>query len=334
MSIVRQPSLESSDLTWGRAKTWFPGLLDRFLARPMFWLAVAFLAVSAGVIHRIGHGHTTLFEAEVIVWGLVVLWPIFVLDGLLRLVICRRPATPHWHNIMYFLLVCLAPPFRLGAPGYADSERIWLPWVGWNRPDRALQKRLERLFSVPMLVIALMVLPLLAMEYFWLETVRANFLLSLALDVGTGLIWMAFAIEFVVMVSVCHGKLRYCLQHWMDLAVVALPLIDFLPILRLIRLTRVLELQQITRLGRLYRLRGLLLKTWRAALLLEMIQRLLGDYKKKRLQRLQDLLVVRNEEIVELRKEIAALECELRGRCLQGGGLVDQEKQGGSFSEF
>jgi hypothetical protein len=311
MSIISQSLPESSDLPRGGGSAALVGLLDRVLAPLMFWLALAFLAVSAGVIHRIGQGHTTLFEAEVIVWGLVLLWPIFILDGLLRLLIRGHRATPRAHRLWYLALVCLAPPFRLGAPSYTDSEKTWLPWAGWHARDRALQKRLERLFSVPMIVIALMVLPLLAMEYFWQEAVRGDFLLSLALDIGTSLIWMAFAIEFVLMVSLSREKLCYCLQHWIDLAVVALPLIDFLPILRLIRLTRVLEIQQITRLGRLYRLRGLVLKIWRAALLLEMIQRLLGDYKKKRLERLRDLLVVREEEIEELRREIGELECQL-----------------------
>jgi voltage-gated potassium channel len=311
MSIVSQSSLASSGLIWRRARAWLAEALDRFLAPPMFWLAIAFLAISAGVIHRIGQGHTTLFEAEVIVWSLLLLWPVFILDGLVRLVVCRRPAMPLSHALLSFLLLCVAPPFRLGARSYADPERFWLPWAGWNRVDRALRVRLERFFSVPMIVIALMVLPLLAMEFFWLEAVRGHFLLSLALDVGSSIIWMAFTVEFVLMVSVSREKLWYCLRHWMDLAVVALPLVDFLPILRLIRLTRVLEVQQIMRLGRLFRLRGLLLKIWQAVLLLEMIQRLLGDYKKKRLQRLRDRLVEREEELTELRREIADLEAEL-----------------------
>jgi voltage-gated potassium channel len=305
MSVVIQP------LPQFPVRTWLSEWLDRLLARPLFWLALGFLAASAGIIHRIGQGHTTLFEAEVIVWGLLLLWPVFILDALVRLLVCRHPNTPLAHRIGHSLLLCLAPPLRLGARSYADPETIWLPGVGWSRVDRALQTRLERFFGVPMIVIALMVLPLLAMEYFWLEAVRANFLSSLALDLGASIIWMAFAVELILMVSVTREKLGYCLQNWMDLAVVALPLVDFLPILRLIRLTRLLEFQQVLRLGRLYRLRGLLVKIWRAVLVLEVIQHLLGDYKRKRLQRLRELLAVRDEEIVELRKEIADLEREL-----------------------
>jgi voltage-gated potassium channel len=311
MSIVSQSTLVSAERTWGQGRTGLAQLLDRFLARPMFWLALAFLAVSAGVIHRIGHGHTTLFETEIIVWGLLLLWPLFVLDGLLRLLFCRRPETPLAYGLVSFLLLCLAPPFRLAARSYADPDLLWLPWLGWIRVDRVLHKRLERFFSVPMIVIALLVLPLLALEFFWLEAVRGNFLLSLAFDIGASLIWMAFAVELILMLSISPEKLVYCLQHWMDLAVVALPLVDFLPILRLLRLTRVLQLQQVTRLGRLYRLKSLLAKGWRAVLVLEMIQRLLGDYKKKRLARLREMLAVREEEIVELRQEIAELESQL-----------------------
>src|SRR5262245_13111117 len=193
MSGVSPASLDPSDLALSApnssvAKLALAEQCDRFLARPMFWAAILFLAVSAGVIHRIGFGHTTLFEAKVILWGLAVLWPVFVLDGLLRLMICRGPGRTIWERILYLLLLCVAPPFRLAARSYADPERTWLPWIGWVSVDRALQKRLERFFSLPMIVMALLVLPLLAMEFFWLETVRADFLLSLALDIGTSVI--------------------------------------------------------------------------------------------------------------------------------------------------
>src|SRR5262249_61667669 len=82
--------------------------------------------------------------------------------------------------------------------------------------------------------------------------------LSLTLDIGTAVIWLAFALEFLVMASLAEDRINYCLCHWLDLAVVVLPLIDFLPILRLLRLRRLFEGQQVSRLGRLYRLEGLL----------------------------------------------------------------------------
>jgi hypothetical protein len=165
------------------------------------------------------------------------------------------------------------PAVSSGGRAYADPETIWLPGLGWSRVDRDLRTRFERFFSVPMIVIALLVLPFLAMEYFWLETVRAHFGLSLLLDIGTSVIWLAFALEVIVMVSVADKKVRYCLTNWIDLAVVFLPLVDFMPLLRLLRLAGLVELGQVSRLGRLYRLRCLLFKLWRTVLLLEIMQR-------------------------------------------------------------
>jgi voltage-gated potassium channel len=289
-------------------------MLDRLLGPPFFFLSVAFLVLSAGVIHRLGQAGVTPFEVDVLLWGVLVFWPVFVLEGMLRLAACRRPGISRWHQLAAFLAVCLAPPLRLGGRAYADPGKIWLPKWGWTTVDHHLRTRLERIVSVPMMITALMVLPFLVMEYFWLPQVRSSFGLSLALDVGTSVIWLAFALEFIVMVSVADDKARYCLHNVMNLAVVALPLMDFLPLLRLARLARLLEAQQLSRLGRLYRLRGLLSRLWRAMLLLEMIQRLFGRYRERRLKRLKRLLAIREEEIVDLRQEIADLECTLAGR--------------------
>ena len=288
-------------------------LLDRLLGPTFFFLAVAFLILTAGVIHRLGHAGLTDFEADVLVWGLLLLWPMFVLEGLLRLLACRPPGSGLGRRLSAFLGVCVFPAIRMGGRAYADAGKCWLPGPGWVVVDQRLRGRLERLISVPMVIIALLMLPLLAMEYFWLEQVRAHFALSLVLDIGTSIVWLAFALEFIVMVSMANDRTRYCLHNWMNLAVVCLPLVDVLPILRLVRLTGFLELQQLGRLSRLYRLRGLLARTWRAVLLLEMIQRLRGRYREKHLQRLKELLNARQEEIAELREEIAELENFLGG---------------------
>jgi hypothetical protein len=284
--------------------------LDEVLARPMFFLALAFLAIVAGVIHRIGHGHIYHFESALILWGIWLLWPLFLAEGLLRFFL-RSGQVTFWRRLGSLALISLLPPVRMAARAYADPQRLWLPFFGWRQVDKHLRRDLERFFSVPMVIIALMVLPFLALEYFWADQMRANLGLALVFDVGTSIIWMAFAIEFTIMVSVAHHRVRYSFQNWMDVAVVALPLIDFLPVLRLLRLTRVLELQQISRLGRLYRLRGLLLKAWRAILILEMIQRVFGNAKEKRLKRLRELLIAREEELADLRKEIEELEKQL-----------------------
>ena len=91
----------------------------------------------------------------------------------------------------------------------------------------------------------------------WIATVAHQPAVRLATRIGKALVWTAFALEFVVMISVVDRKLRYCLQHWIDILVIVLPLIGFLRMLRLARLGR---LNQLGRFTRLYRFRGSVLR--------------------------------------------------------------------------
>lgn len=284
--------------------------LDRHVARPMFFFSLVYLAVASGVIHRIGHGHFELFELQLIAWCLVAFWPAFALEAVLRFWLSRHQLT-FWQRFWILLGVLVAPPIRLGLRSIADARQVWLPGLGCRVADRALRKRMERFFSLPMILIALLVLPVLLFQFLWEEEVRAHFWWAFALDLASSVIWMAFAIEFILMVSLTDKKVAYCFQNWMDMAVVLLPVVDALPILRLWQLTRVFQLNQLSRLGRVYRLRGLLMKAWRAFLLLEMISRLLGDYKERRRRKLRDLIAAREIELEELRQELAEIDREL-----------------------
>jgi voltage-gated potassium channel len=126
---------------------------------------------------------------------------------------------------------------------------------------------------------------------------------------------MAFAIEFLIMVSVAEKKFRYCSLHWVDLAIILLPVIflmtlvirEWAEVAPLARGFRLLRLSQLSRMGRVYRMQGLALKAWRAFLVLEVIQRLTGKTLDKQLKQLEELLLAKEEEVRELRTEIADL---------------------------
>lgn len=299
--------MQSGAETTGNATPTAAAACDRWLAATMFWLGLAFLILASGVLHRIGQESSSEFEFHFISLALLILWPLFLVEGLISLRVAVRPDRLPWRLLVVALIV-LAPPLRMGCRGYVDAAKMWLPVWGWCMVDRHLRKRLERFFSVPMMAIAFLVLPVLALEHFWAEQVRAHFVALLFLNIASSVIWMAFAAEFILMMSVADMKLRYCLSNWMDLVIVVLPIVEFLPILRLFRLTRLLSLQQLTRL---YRLRGLMYKLWRAILLLDVLYRLIGDKKEKRLLRLKEALATKLNEVDDLKKEIEVLEHDL-----------------------
>ncbi len=168
--------------------------------------------------------------------------------------------------------------------------RVWLPGLGWRRGGSRLRRHLERHFSVPMMIVALMIMPILIIEFFLKDQVAAHTWLRMLLHFGTGVIWFAFAAEFILMISIAEKKLQYCKEHWIDLAIILLPLISFLrtlTIARTLRVANLMRMQQLTKLARVYRLRGLAIKAFRVLVLFELTDRLLHINDDRRIAKLE-----------------------------------------------
>jgi hypothetical protein len=290
-------------------------LQDRadWLAGPMFYLSLMFLVVLAGLIHRYPRIDPHDPEAYWILGALAVLWLPLLLEALLRYRL-RDRGHRSWKPLLVTAACALIPPLRMGRRSLVRPDHIWLPGLGWRAVDHHLRRTLERFFSIPMIGFALMVLPLLALEYYGAETIRAEPALALWFDIGTAVVWLAFSVELIVMVAVSDRPLRYCFLHWLDVAIVLLPAVEVLPLFRLLRLGRVLRLEQLLRWGRLHRLQALTTRGWRALLLLQVAQRLTGRSPEHRLEQLRELLRAKEEEAAELRAEIQQLEDHIAER--------------------
>ena len=293
----------------GVRRTWE----DR-LAGPLFFLALLFLVALAGLIHRYPRLEPGDPEVYLIRDVLGVLWLVFLLEAVRRFRL-RDRGRPPWKPLAVAAACALLPPLRMGCQSQVRPDHLWLPVLGWRKIDGRLRRTLERVFSVPMIFFALMVLPLFALEFFWAEQVRAEPALALGLDIGTGVIWLAFSVELILMVAVADRPVRYCFSHWINVAVVLLPAVEMLPLFRLLRLGRVLRLEQLLRWGRLHRLQALAMRGWRALLLLQVVHRLTGRSLEHRLRQLRELLQAKEEEVADLRREIE----ELEGRIARKG---------------
>lgn len=297
------------------------------LAGPMFALGVVYLLLLAGVISR-GREFDTAgwdtLEARVLVIGLMVLWPVFLAEALLRFFLQDRV---RWG--LKTLAACLAaglvPPLRLGARSATRPDRLWLPGMGWRTADYDLEKALEDVFGGPMLVMAFLILPLLAVEYGWSAAIENNATLRLALAIGLSAIWIAFATEFAVRFGAAENKRRYALKHWLDLAVVLLPTFEFLPFLRVLRITRVMRLETLFAWTKYYRLYGLAGKGWRTLVVLQLLHRTFDRSPEARLARMKARLAGRQQaqremnaefdrEIDYYRRKIAELERKKSGQ--------------------
>jgi hypothetical protein len=297
-----EPPGRPSHAAGANARAFLERSLEDRLAPSMFYLSLAVLVLTAGAIQRFQSPDLSEQEIELYLSLYALLWLPFLAECAAQLWLGGGRSLRAYGRAA---AICVLPPLRLSARRWSDPRQIWLPGLGWQVVDYALRRRLETAFSLPMFLIALLILPVLGVDFALKDHVRESPALAAALDIGTGLIWLAFAGEFIVMVSLADHKLRYCKEHWLDLAIILLPLIAFLRSLRLLRVAR------LSRAVRVFRLRGVLTRAFRALVLLEIVQRLAHRDPYRRLRSLRELLEEKELEAQDLREQIRVLEREV-----------------------
>ncbi len=89
--------------------------------------------------------------------------------------------------------------------------------------------RLERVTELPLLVLSFVMIPILLGPYLWdLSEVEDNVFHTL-----DGFIWALFVIDIAAKIIIAPNRLRYALDHWLEVLVALLP---FIRPLRLVRL--------------------------------------------------------------------------------------------------
>ena len=282
--------------------------LDRRLAMLMFALTMIWLAIAGSGMHIAGaamnlmetdpeQGERYLELAGDAGILLLVLWPFFWAetyfhwrtDGVLR----KRD-----------FLNSLFPFLRLGGRDHVNGQTVWIPFLGWQVASDDLADDLERRNSYVMIAIALLVLPMLGIEYFLESMIRENLVLGMAVQFAQAFIWFAFAAEFVLLISLVSKKLKFAKEHWLDLLIILLPMIAFM---RLFRLAGATRLTRLTKSAKIFRLRGTAMRAWRAILILQIVDRILHPDDEKRMKQLRKQIAEKKEEIVALESQLATL---------------------------
>jgi len=275
----------------------FARKFEQRAAAPMFYITVLFMLLTGGAIHLWQHEALTLV-AGVCLWAILLLYPLFIAEQFIH---CRWGG----RSAKVCLMFCLLPPLRLLRRDLETGHKVWLPGAGWTEVDDELVRRTDRAFTMPMIGVAFLVIPLLAVEYFWQQRIENSLALALSVHIVTALIWFAFALEFLVMISIVKKRWLYARQHWVDIVIIFIPLVAFL---RAARLGRLLRLQQAMRTARVWRMRSVAMRAFRGFLLLDAVDRLLRGDEAKRLERMREQLAEKQEELQAIHDEIARLE--------------------------
>jgi hypothetical protein len=146
------------------------------------------------------------------------------------------------------MVVLAGAPARCGrwrrrpAPSFpppTGCRRVVLPFYGFVLDaDDDHRERVDRFFQVPMLVLSLLVLPLLAGQYYFRHRLSHPWIPYL-LEAAFLLVSVAFLVEFAIKVTIARSRWRYALKNWLDIVIIVLPF------LRPFRAARVLRVAQL-----------------------------------------------------------------------------------------
>ncbi|MFI4874279.1 MAG: hypothetical protein ACIALR_03045 [Blastopirellula sp. JB062] len=279
--------------------------LDQMMAVPMFCASLLFLILIAAAVQEFT-SETIYQSVELSLYFFtctLLMFPIFVAEAIAHYWI----GSPRWKTALYRSLL---PPLRLAARDHETGNAMWLPMLGWREVDDDLHKDVERAFSGPMIIVALMILPLLAISFVWHYRIDIGQYpwLEAIVETGYSITWLAFTVEFIVMFSLVDKKFNYIRKHWVDLLIICLPLVAFL---RVLRVSHLLRLQQVTKATRVYRLRGLVLRVWRGIVALDVLSRLIRLNPERRIELMEELIVEKEAEIEKIRQQIVELKARL-----------------------
>ncbi len=127
------------------------------------------------------------------------------------------------------------PPARPGV------RYVPVVFVGVVIADDRLRAQVERRFHWPMIVLALAMLPLLAIEIF--SRPAPGSWLAWATLIAAGLIWLAFLIEFVVKISIAEHRLEYVKHNWLDVIILVAPFLRWIRAWKVARTAKVFTLR-------------------------------------------------------------------------------------------
>jgi uncharacterized membrane protein len=276
----------------------------------MYTLGLFMLILAAALINLLAHEgeniSVAIFQSKVAILYLIG-WAAFILEfGIMLFVKNKSKAELNRFQFIGRMQALLFPPSRMGGRHLMDPDIQWIPFMGWSHRNEGLLKYLKEKFSIPMIVIALLIIPVLVIEWKFYDQVE-NYLqtdLSFVLDLAQAFIWLAFAFEFILMVSISREKLEYVQKNWIDLLIILLPFIAF------VRTMRIIKVARLSQLARGYKLRGLLMKARQGLFFAGFFYRILTFRNfqmktiKKKLEKNQKEREILEDELIELYRNI------------------------------
>ncbi|MCK4871349.1 MAG: ion transporter [Phycisphaerales bacterium] len=122
---------------------------------------------------------------------------------------------------------------------------VTVPGLGIVIANDRLRARVDRYFHWPMIVLAILILPLLVVDFTYLHehADTTPVVTWWAVRISEAAIWLAFLVEFVIKEMIAESRFEYARRNWIDIVIIVLPLLRPLRVARLARTSRVFRLR-------------------------------------------------------------------------------------------
>lgn len=280
-------------------------IFENRFAPLMFWFSIVMLMLMGFIIMFSFSAEARFLVTPLVLWQMTILYGILMIVPLSELIyVIHLKNKEHLKvsiNQLIFRAVSIPlMPLRMGARRLSDNDLLWIPFWKWSKCNDVLLEELKRKFSLPMIGIALLIIPILFIDLN--KTVGDQVAarvpeISLYLEAVQAFIWIAFTFEFILMFSVTREKLDYCKANWIDLFIILLPLISFLRTFRAIQ-----GIARVNQLARAYRFKGVITKVRQALVLADLVQRIMYPNPESQLKALQKSIQKNRREKNTFRK--------------------------------
>ncbi|WP_375559451.1 hypothetical protein ACE193_17160 [Bernardetia sp. OM2101] len=282
-------------------------MFENRFAPLMFWFSIVMLMLMGFIIMFSFSSEARFLVTPLVLWQMTILYGILMVVPLAELLyvfhLKNKEGIKVSTNQLIFRVVAIPlMPLRMGARRLSDNDWLWIPFWRWSKCNDVLLEELKRKFSMPMIGIALLIIPILFIDLNKTvgEQVAARIPdISLYLEAVQAFIWIAFTFEFILMFSVTRDKLDYCKANWIDLFIILLPLVSFLRTFRAIQ-----GIARVNQLARAYRFRGVITKVREALVLADLVQRIMYPNPESQLRALQKKIQKNRREKIHLEKQV------------------------------
>ncbi len=273
----------------------------------MFWFSIVMLMLMGFIIMFSFSPQARELVTPFVLWQATIWYGILMIVPLAELIyviyLKNKEALKVSKNQLVFRAIAIPlMPLRMGARRLSDNDWLWIPFWKWSKCNDILLEELKTKFSMPMIGIALLIIPILFIDLNKTagEQVAARVPdIKLYLEAVQAFIWVAFTFEFILMFSVTREKLDYCKTNWIDLFIILLPLVSFLRTFRAIQ-----GIARVNQVARAYRFKGVITKVREALVLADMVQRIMYPNPESQLRALQKKIQKNRREKLHLEKQV------------------------------